>query len=197
MTKPSWIYVLAEDERQQQFIYRFLATAGFNLRQISFELSPSGQGSAEQWVRANFVRLAKKCRARNARHARPSTSMIVMLDADKRSVTERLGGLDASLIAENLPKYDVTKDSIARLIPKWSIETWILYLSSNGAASPPVREDKPYKESKKSELWSELIPQAAKTLYGWTRPPANRPSNLLDSLQRGLDEIPRALPLGR
>ena len=197
MTKPSWIYVLAEDQRQRQFIYRFLATAGFNLRQISFELSPSGQGSAEQRVRENFPRLARKCRARNARHARPSTGMFVILDADKRSVQERLDELDAALISENQPSYDSERDTIARLIPKWSIETWILYLSSPGMATPSISEDKPYKDTKSEEQWSELIPQASKTLYVWTRTPAELPETMLDSLRLGIQEIPRSLPVRR
>jgi hypothetical protein len=197
MIRPSWIFVLAEDERQKQFIYRFLATAGFNLRQMSVELSPSGHGSAEQWVRENFARLARKCRARNARHARLSTGMFMMLDADNRSVKERMVELDAALISENQPTYDSRTDSIARLIPKWSIETWILYLSTNGAANPSICEDKPYKDTKAKEKWAELIPRASETLYAWTRAAAKRPENLLDSLQRGLDEIPRALPVSR
>jgi hypothetical protein len=197
MTKPSWIYVLVEDERQRQFIYRFLATAGCNLRQISFELSPSGQGSGEQWVRENFARLAKKCRARNARHARESTGMFVMLDADKRSVQQHLSELDAALVAEGQPKHDSTKDAIARLIPKWSIETWILFLVANGASKPLLSEDESYKNSNRPEQWTDLIPQAAKTLFAWTRTGASRPGNLLDSLKCGLDEIPRALLAGR
>jgi len=197
MTKPSWIFVLAEDERQKQFIYRFLATAGFNLRQMSVELSPSGHGSAEQWVRENFARLARKCRARNARHARLSTGMFMMLDADNRSVRERLGELDAALISENQPTYDSRTDSIARLIPKWSIETWILFLSSNGAANPSISEDEPYKDSKAKDKWTELIPRASETLYAWTRAAGERPGNLLDSLRLGIDEIPRGLPVGR
>ena len=197
MTKPSWIFVLAEDERQRQFIYRFLATEGYNLRQISFELSPSSQGSAEQWVRENFVRLAKKCRARNARHAGQSTGMIVLQDADKRSVRNRLGELDAALVAASQLKYDPSKDTIARLIPKWSIETWILYLASTGAAKQSISEEKPYKDSRNKEQWSELIPQAATTLAEWTRPAAQLPESLIDSLRHGIEEIPRAAPAGR
>jgi hypothetical protein len=197
MTRLSWIYVLAEDERQRQFLYRFMASAGFNLRQTSFELSPSGQGSAEQWVRQNYARLTRKCRARNARHSRQSTGMLVMLDADNRSVQERLGELDAELLSENFPGYDSANDSIARLVPKWSIETWILYLSSDGKFKPPLSEDKPYKNSMTPNQWTELIPRASKTLCAWTKPSAALPRNLISSLRHGLEEIPRPLPLGR
>jgi hypothetical protein len=186
-----------EDERQRQFIYRFLAVAGFNLRQISFDLSPSGKGSAEQWVRENFVRLVKKCRARNARHARPSTALLVMMDADNRSVQERFNELDASLISGNVPKLDGKTDTIARLIPKWSIESWILFLGANGASDPAVNEDESYKDSRRNAEWSELIPKAAEALFDLVSGGSGGTRFLLDSLRRSLDEIPRALPVGR
>jgi hypothetical protein len=194
MSSPSLVYVLAEDQRQKQFIYRFLVKAGIGPHQMTVEVSPSGRGSAEQWVRINFARQTRKCRTRNAR---ASTGLFVMLDADNRSVQERLIELDAALDAENQPKLDPARDPIARLIPKWSIETWILYLSSNGTAKPPMSEDVPYKDTKTVEQWSDLIPQASETLHVWTRTVTELPSNLIDSLQRGLQEIPRALPMGQ
>jgi hypothetical protein len=194
MSSPSLVFVLAEDQRQKQFIYRFLVNAGVVSRQIRIEVSPSGEGSAEQWVRKNFARQAKKCRARNA-HA--TTGMFVLLDADSRSVQEHQRELDAALAAENQSIIDPASDPIARLIPKWSIETWILFLSSNGASEAPVREDRPYKSSKTEEQWNDLIPQALATLYSWSRSAATLPENLIDSLQRGLQEIPRALPARR
>ena len=194
MSNPSFIYVLAEDQCQRQFIYRFLAKAGFNSRQMTIEMSPSGQGSAEQWIRQNFVRQTKICRARKAR---ASTGMFVLLDADNRSVQEHLRELDAALIAEDQPKFNSTTDKIARLIPKWSIETWILFLISNGVHMPPLSEDEPYKNSKAEEEWSELIPGASETFFAWTRAAAKIPNNLLNSLQLALQEIPRALPKGK
>jgi hypothetical protein len=197
MSSPSLVLVLAEDQRQRQFIYRFLVTAGVNPHQMTIEVSPSGQGSAEQWVRKNFARHASKCRARNAKHARASTSMFVILDADKLSVQEHLIELDTALTIASQPKYDAANDTIARLIPKWSVETWILYLSTNGAPTPPLSEDQTYKDSKSTEQWAALVPPASKILVEWTRIAASRPDNLLDSLQRGLIEIPRALPVKR
>jgi len=190
MSNPSKVFVLAEDKRQKQLLYRFLVAAGIGPHQMTIEVSPSGQGSAELWIRKNFARQAEKCRARNARAA---TGMLVMMDADALSVQEHWNELDAALAAENQPAYNPTSDPIARLIPKWSVETWILFLSSNGESKPTISEDKPYKELVSAEQWSESIPEAARTLYAWTKTSAVRPLHLLDSLQRGLDEIPRAL----
>jgi len=123
--------------------------------------------------------------------------MFVLIDADKLSVQTHLGELDTALIAANQPKLDPANDPIARLIPKWSIETWILYLVSRGASERILREEESYKDSKTNEQWSELIPDAAATLFEWTRQTAVFPENLLDSLRHGIQEIPRALPKGR
>jgi hypothetical protein len=194
MSSPSFVFALVEDQRQEQFIYRFLMKAGIGPHQMRIEVSPSGEGSGEQWVRKNFARQARICRARNANNA---TGMFVLLDADKQSVQKHLSELDAALAAENQSKLDPAHDPIARLIPKWSIETWILFLSSNGISATPVSEDIPYKGSKTEKQWNELIPQASETLYAWSRPAAILPENLIDSLRRGLQEIPRALPVGR
>jgi hypothetical protein len=194
MSSPSLVFILAEDQRQKQFIHRFLTTSGLNSHQMTIEVSPSGQGSAEQWVRKNFARQARKCRARNTR---ASTGMFVLLDADSGSVQEHLRELDAALIAEDQPKFNSMTDKIARLIPKWSIETWILFLISNGEHTPPLGEGEPYKNSKTAEEWSELIPEASEIFFAWTKAVAKIPNNLLDSLRLALQEIPRVLPVGK
>lgn len=194
MSSPSWVYVLVEDQRQKQLIYRYLAIVGINLRQVTIEVSPSGQGSAEQWVRENFARQARKCRARNVRAA---TGMFVMLDADTTTVQERREILDEALVSAGQSPIDENRDPIARLIPKRNVETWILYLGLRGVASPPLEEEQDYKRSKTPEEWSTLIPLAAETLFAWTGQTATLPENLLDSLRHGIREIPRALPAGR
>ena len=193
MSKPSWIYALVEDQRHKQLIYRFLDSAGHNSRQMTIEVSPSGQGSAEQWVRENFARQAGKCRVRNARAA---TSMFVMLDADTKTVQERLEALDDALKSAGQKPIDLNRDPIARLIPKRNVETWILVLGLEPTA-PPADEEFDYKPTKSAEEWTALVPTAATTLLAWMRPSATLHANLIDSLRRGIREIPRALPPGR
>jgi hypothetical protein len=194
MSSPSAAYALVEDKRHRQFIYRFLILAGFNRNKITVEVSPSGHGSGKQWVCNNFALQVETCRRRNAKAA---TCLFVMVDADQLAVTKCVGDLDSALVSANQPRLDPARDPVAKLIPKWSIETWIHYLSSDEATRPSVKEDRPYKNSKSEEQWSELIPEASKTLYMWTKNQSGRPNNLPDSLQHGLGEIPRALSVGR
>jgi hypothetical protein len=189
MSKPSHVIVLAEDQRQQQFIYRYLKIAGVRPDQIRSHISPSGRGSAEQWVRKYFPDQAKKCRARNTR---ADTSMFVMLDADTKTVQERLEVLDDALKNAGQSPIDKNRDPIARLIPRRNVETWILVLSLEPTL-PPVEEESDYKPKKSAEEWTSLVPAAAKKLLAWSRPSA-APANLIDSLWLGICEIPRALP---
>jgi len=194
MSSPSLVYVLVEDQRQLQLIYRFLLKSGLKPHQVSFETSPSGQGSAEQWVRESFARQTGKCRARNAR---ATTGMIVMLDADTRTVQERLDALDDALVRVGQQPIDRNLDPIARLVPKRNVETWILYLNLGGACTPPIDEENDYKPAKSSDEWSALIPPAAENLFNWARSKRALSPGLIDSLARGLQEIGRALPVGR
>lgn len=191
MSKPSFVYVLVEDSRQRQFIYRFLIRAGIQRHQLNIESAPSGHGSAEKWVSDNIATQASKCRARNARGN--ATGMFVMIDADKHSVQERLIALDESLLRLGKEPLGVTGDPIARLVPKRNIETWILCLGITNSRWPEIDEERDYKPTKSDEEWSELIPNAAEALYKLTVTDKKPPENLIDSLRRGIDEIPRAL----
>lgn len=181
--------MLVEDQRQQQFMYRFLMEASVNPRQVSFEVSPAGHGSAEQWVRENFAREVGKCRARNAR---ATTGMFVVLDADNESVERRLEVLDNALICAGTKPIFVEQDPIARLIPKRNIETWILFLSAY-PANHHLNEQQDYKHTKNTEDWSDLIPKASETFYALTRRVPALQGDLLDSIRRGIKEASRAL----
>jgi hypothetical protein len=187
MSKPSLVIVLVEDQRQRQLIYRYLKHAGIRQDQMRLQISPSGRGSAEQWVRNSFVVQVRKCRTRQAR-----TGMLVMLDADSNSVDERLRALDEALVAGGQRPIDQNRDMIARLIPKRNVETWILVLSQKASAAL-LDEHSDYKRKRTEEEWTSLVPVAAATLSEWTSPSAALPDNLIDSLRRGISEIPRAL----
>ncbi len=119
--------------------------------------------------------------------------MFVMLDADTRSVQERLKALDESLAGAGRKRIGFDGDPIARLVPKRNVETWVLFLTSKGDELAGINEDQDYKHSKTPDEWSSRVPEAAETLFRWTRPNADMPPKIIDSLRRGIDEIPRAL----
>jgi hypothetical protein len=179
MSKSSRVYVIVvlEDTRHEMLIHRYLIKRGLggNMR---MERSPSGEGSAEGWVRKIFVQEVNVYRKRQAK-----TALIVVIDADGHAVQERLRQLDQAL--RDSAKQPVGDDEqIARLVPKRNVETWILCL--NGLA---VDEGVDYKKTR--DDWNELIPLASETLSLWTRRTDDLPKHCTASLRSGVEELKR------
>ncbi len=141
--------------------------------------SPRGRGSAEAWVREHYVEEVARYRSRQAKRAK--TALIVMIDADTKTVKQRLDQLDQALKASGGSALG-TSEEIARLVPKRNVETWILCLTDEA-----VDEETDYKTSR--DDWSALIRQAARALYDWSH--SDLPDHCTDSLNRGVRELNR------
>ncbi|HMD99103.1 MAG TPA: hypothetical protein VKM93_17460 [Terriglobia bacterium] len=183
MSKPSQVIVVLEDDHHEMLIYRYLVNCGLKRYAIRIHRSPSGQGSAEGWVRKTFVRETNVYRSRQARAL---TALIVMIDADTRTVQERWNQLDETLTESGNPIVG-EGERIARLVPRRNVETWILCL--NGQA---VDEETDYKRA--GSDWNKLIPTASETLYQWTRSPAEPRDHCVSSLRTGVRELKRLRP---
>lgn len=179
MPKPSQVILLVEDSRHQQFTLKYLSRLGFNPHSIRVKMSPSGAGSAEQWVREQFPIEFEECRIR---HARAGTRLIVVIDADARSVQQRIQELDLALREARLSTASSNTANVVRLIPKRNIETWILCLNNR-----TVDETANYKNAQND--WAKLIADATPTLYAWTRQNAEVPASCVESLRLGLSEL--------
>jgi hypothetical protein len=180
MPNPSQVIVLVEDELHEMLVRRFLRKRGMEPHQMSIVPSPSGQGSAEQWVRTRFAREVKAYRSRSAR---AKTALIVVIDADTDTVDGRFRLLNQVLTEDGAAPIHAA-ESIARLVPKRNVETWILCLNDQA-----VDEGIDYKETRHD--WRDLIPRASLTLFQWTRPNAPVPESCVDSLARGISELRR------
>jgi hypothetical protein len=179
MAEPSQIILLVEDSRHQQFIFGYLRKLGFGTHAMRIEKSPSGEGSAERWVRERFAIEVEACRGRQA-----ETRLIVLIDADTHTVQQRISQLDQALRDAGAPLIPNDSKEIARLVPKRNIETWILCLNEG-----QVNEDDDYKRTR--DNWTELIRSAVSTLYVWTRPNAAVPPSCVESLEIGIRELQR------
>lgn len=124
MSKPSLVIVVLEDDYHEMLIRRYLINCGWERHAIRTHRSPSGRGSAESWVRQRFVNETIVYRRRQARAL---TALIVMIDADTRTVQDRLNQLNQALTDSGQQTVADT-ERIARLIPKRNVETWILCL---------------------------------------------------------------------
>jgi hypothetical protein len=180
MSKPSRVIVVLEDDHHEMLIRRYLINCGLKRHAMRIYRSPSGQGSAESWVLKRFV---EETNVYRNRQARALTDLIVMIDADTRTVQDRLTQLDQAL--RDSGKKTVGKsERIARLVPKRNVETWILFLNEQ-----PVDEKTDYKGT--SNNWNELIPHAAKNLCRWTRSKDEPPNHCVGSLRIGVRELKR------
>lgn len=179
MSKPSRVILVVEDDNQRMLAYRYLKRCGLE-RVTRIPPFPSGRGSAEQWVRKQFI---EEVVAYRGRQAKAETALIIVIDADTHTVQHRLSQLDRALKdAQKEPI--VARERIARLAPRRNIETWILCLTNEAAD-----EETDYKHTRSD--WNKLIPPAAEALHEWTRPHAAQPVRCLDSLRAGIVELKR------
>src|ERR1700719_3585712 len=124
MSKPSFVIVIVEDEHHEMLVRRYLKKGGMGSHQVTYVRSPSGQGSAEQWVRTRFV---KEVAAYRNRQARAETALVLIIDADIHTVQGRLAQLNRALREGGIQAI-ANGEQIARLVPKRNVETWVLCL---------------------------------------------------------------------
>jgi len=179
MARPSQIILLVEDSHHRQFIFGYLRRLGFGTHAIRIVESPSGTGSAEQWVREQY---AIEVEARRSRQA--TTKLIVVIDADTRTVQQRISQFDRALLEAGVPVVVNDSEEVARLVPKRNIETWILCLNDIH-----VNEQWDYKRTR--DNWTEMIRASVRTLYLWSRLNAAVPPSCVESLRIGVRELQR------
>src|ERR1017187_1711563 len=102
MSRASRVIVLAEDERHQRFVRRYLGELGYSNRDVRFEPLPVGRGCGEQWVREHYAAVVRAYRSR-VRTKRASTALVVVIDADKGDVARRLRQFEESLESADEP----------------------------------------------------------------------------------------------
>jgi len=173
MDRPSQAVVLVEDDRQQRFVRRYLYRLGYSTHDVRFEPLPAGRGSGAQWV---LDRYADAVKAYRSRSARAKTALVVTIDADDGSVARRQQQLRDRTAR-------TADEKIAHLIPKWSIETWILCLSGEA-----VDEARTYDRAQGID---EKIAAAAMTFFEWSRPNTTPPTHCIPSLLAAIPEVRR------
>lgn len=184
MSNPSQVTILAEDRRQARFVRAYLRRMHPELPQkiVKDALMAGGAGSGAQWVADRYAREVAAYCTRQARKW-----LIVVIDADSKTVQDRLSDFHNRLKNaddDRLRRFRPELEQVARLVPKWSIETWILNL--NGEA---VDEDISYKPEHRQ--WDDLIPSASIELRIWVKTNADPPARCTPSLMHGVQEFRR------
>jgi hypothetical protein len=179
VARPSQVVVLAEDQVQVRLVRAYLKGRGFSNHDITVEPLSSGRGSGEQWVRERYSKAVKAYRWRSTKAA---TALVVMIDADTGSVDRRLQQLRQALVQHGLDERSQT-ERIAHLVPKRSVETWILCLNES-----QVDEDTDYRAEPGVD---KQIGTAATVFFDWSRLNAQIPQNCVPSLLSAMPEIRR------
>jgi hypothetical protein len=184
MSNPAQVTILAEDRRQARLVRAYIRTRLPDYPQKAITDSPmsAGRGSGSQWV---LDRYAIEVKAHLSRRARKW--LIVVIDADRNTLQERLDALKLRLEMaedERLRRCRAEDEQIARLVPKWSVETWILCL--NGST---VDEQTAYKS--RNQDWDRMIRPAAEALHNWANDPPGVPARCVPCLKHGIEELRR------
>ncbi|HLX65190.1 MAG TPA: hypothetical protein VKX17_28235 [Planctomycetota bacterium] len=151
-----FITLLYEDVQHRSFASRFLKERKFDTRKLREVAIKPGKGSAEQFVREQFIKELKWFRARSSRAA---TCLIVIADADKLTVQDRLDWFEKICRDEPI-QFRTPTEKFAFIIPKRNIETWLAYLRGEEVVELAADDQDKYPKYKKEE--SRCQPQVEK-----------------------------------
>jgi hypothetical protein len=169
----SQFIVLAEDEQQQSFVYRWLREQGVEARKIRKIPVPAGKGAGEQYVREKY---AEQVKAHRSRKNHLSLRLVVLIDADLQTVELRRGQLEDQLKTAQLQPMD-PGEGICLLVPRRNIETWIHHI--NGGAADETTDYKPKTPEECGSAAVKLVQANGKPVH----------ANELPSLTRGRTEL--------
>jgi hypothetical protein len=160
------IVILCEDTQQYLFARYFLQTKGFS-GQFVAQVCPSGKQAGEQYVRERYAAEVKGYRSQKNRK---KICLVVVIDADTFTVTERIRQLDITLQEKRQPK-----ENIGIFVPKRNIETWIHYLQSSETVDETIAYSKLASQSECKPFVEKLAEQCVRGL------PKNAPSSIHDA----------------
>ena len=176
------IVILCEDRQQEVFARHFLVSCGVNPHRIRVNICPKGELAGEQYVREAYPKEAKAYRSRSAYL---NISLIVLTDADMKTVSERWKELE-KVLGNGGQARRKAAERIAIFIPKRNVETWIHYLMGE-----LVNETDAYpKLSAESDCKVFVARVAAKPEYRLT-------SDVPPSLRLACSELTRIFPTKR
>ncbi|WP_201322055.1 hypothetical protein [Pseudanabaena sp. lw0831] len=159
------IVILCEDRQQYVFARYFFQKKGLTGKFID-RSCPSGRQAGEQYVRERYAAEVKAHRSKNYLNI----CLIVVIDADRNTVAERIKQLD-SVLEEKRHR----KEKIAIFVPKRNIETWIYYLQSGEPIDEIVAYSKLANQGECKPFVEKLADQCVLDL------PSNAPPSMHDA----------------
>jgi hypothetical protein len=119
------VTVLVEDQSLERFAREVLLELGFHRHEMYVIGYPVGRGSAKQWVEKRYP---IEVRAYRSKANAQQIALLVGTEADEQTVAHRFRYLASKLTDAGLADRN-DDERVALWVPKWNVETWILYLS--------------------------------------------------------------------
>jgi hypothetical protein len=180
MPRQIQLVILCEDQQQAFFARHYFIQRGIHPRKIRVNINPGGQGSAEQYVREQYLREVIAYRSRSSHLA---IALAVLIDADNYSVEQRMKQL-TKVLEDNSQRPRQNNERIALFVPKRNIETWIHYLRDTA-----VDEESDYpKLVRTGDCKPDVIRLVTEIC------PVGLPEDAPPSLQVACDELSRIMP---
>jgi hypothetical protein len=180
MARGTRLVLLCEDLQQEVFARHYFMSRGFDRREIRSRIGLSGQGAGEQFVRENYPQEVKAYRSRSAYQA---ICLVIVIDADVLTVTQRVEQLDQALQGSQQHRRQIG-EKIAVFVPKRNIETWIHFLRGE-----VVDEVTVYSKLAQEGECKQDVRRLARDIC-----PAGVPSEAPLSLHAACEEVARILP---
>lgn len=136
MPSKARIRVWCEDREHESFIRSLFESLGVGRKSLHIIPAPRGTGSASNWVIKRYPELLREARA--SKH-QADLGFLVVVDRDNYGPARR-----RQQLREESGGQGDTNERIAVLVPTWSIETWVLWLTGaevNEATSVKDRLD--------------------------------------------------------
>lgn len=118
--------VLVEDRALERLVRECLYALGVHTREIRIVAYPAGRGSAKQWIDREYPVQIHAYR----RWSSQNIALVVGTDADEQTVQERVQRL-AGVLKEAGHEARAPEERIAHWVPRWNIETWLLFLNGS------------------------------------------------------------------
>jgi hypothetical protein len=179
---------ICEDKGHQSFLARLFGRLHISPVRIIVKPNP---GSAEQWVREQLPKEATAHRSRAGHQA--NLLLVVMTDGDRFGFRDRKASLDTALVRANLPERRA-HERILYLVPTWSIETWLAWLSGAAGVLGGIDEMTAYKNHGPYKRLLDAGNVSTKLAVAAWVPPLPNEGTTVPSLSDAREELASRLP---
>ncbi len=120
------ITILVEDQALERFSREILLKLGYSRRELRVTPYCVGQGSAKDWVGREYLVEVRRMRSKPYQ----DLGLVVGTEADEQTVIQRDNRLSTDLQAAGVAPRN-GDERIVLWIPKWNVETWLLYFAGD------------------------------------------------------------------